>query len=157
MLSTVPVAGNQQWLGTNLPSEAPRLCCPPCPLWTCSGVSNIPLLTEREFTSKGNVHSQQPLPWSCSSHSNYSNSPHIIFPQASCVSPSVPWMGTQKCKAAPQSSLGSHDLKHQNMEQLKETGKSTAFHQETEDLSMGNTKGKAQLNTNTPLGERERR
>lgn len=63
-------------------------------------------------------------------------------------------MGTQKCKAAPQSSLGSHNLKHQNVEQLKETGRTTAFHQKTEDLSMGNTKGKAQLNTSTPLVER---
>lgn len=123
-------------------------------LWS---VQHSPPHRERIYFQRECVHSQQPLPWSCSSHSNYSNSPHIIFPQASCVSPSVPWMGTQKCKAAPQSSLGSHDLKHQNMEQLKETGKSTAFHQETEDLSVENTKGKAQLNTNTPLGERERR
>lgn len=54
-------------------------------------------------------------------------------------------MGAQKCKAAPQSFLGSHDLKHQNMEQLNKPGRSTAFHQGTEELSVGNTKGKAQL------------
>lgn len=120
-------------------------------LWS---VQHSPTHREGIYFQRECVHSQQPLPWSCSS---CSNSPNIIFPQACCVSPSVPWMGTQKCKAAPQSSLGSHNLKHQNVEQLKETGRTTAFHQKTEDLSMGNTKGKAQLNTSTPLVERERR
>ena len=67
-------------------------------------------------------------------------------------------MITQKCKAAPLSFLGSHDLKHQKMEQLDQTGRSTVFCQEMEDLNMQNTKGKAQLMlTETPLVQRERR
>lgn len=32
--------------------------------------------------------------------------------------PSAPWMGTWKCEVAPRSFLGSHDLRHQKMEQL---------------------------------------
>lgn len=64
-------------------------------------------------------------------------------------------MGTQKCKAAPWSFLGSHNLKHQNMEQLNKPGRSTAFHQEPQDLSMGNTKGTAQ-HQHSPCGEAEK-
>lgn len=129
-----------QWLGTNLPSEAPRLCCLPFPLWTCSGVCSIPPVTEGIYFLGAGVPTVTPV----TSHTSFSLRPDVFHP-------SVPWMGTQKCKAAPRSFLGSHDLKHENMEQLNKSGRSSAFHQETEDLSMGNTKGKVQQTPTLPL------
>lgn len=83
LLSPVPAAQwNHQWLGTNLPSEAPTLCCPPCPLWMCSGMcmQHSPHHRQGIYLQREWLHSQQPLPWSCSSHRNYRNCPHIIFP-----------------------------------------------------------------------------
>lgn len=139
---------NQQWLGTTLPSEAPTLCCG-------HALEHTAIPSSWEFTSKGNGCTLSNLclgvvvPTVTPPTHNFSLRPDVC-------SPSVPWMGTQKCKAAPQSFLGSHDLKHQNMEQLDKPGRSTAFHQEAEDLSMGN-KRKSTTNINTPLVEKQRR
>lgn len=46
-------------------------------LWS---VQHSPCHREGIYFQREWVPPQQPLPWSCSSHSNYSNSPHIIFP-----------------------------------------------------------------------------
>lgn len=88
------------------------------------------------------LHPQQPLPWSCSSHSNYSNSPHIIFPSGLMCFTLSALDGSTEMQSSPSLLPG---WSHQNMEQLNEPGRRAAFHQGTEELSMGNTKGKAQL------------
>lgn len=141
------------WGQTSL-QKPPRFAAPPPIVDVLWNVQHSPRHREGIYLQREWVHSKQPLPWSCSSHRN---SPHIIFPSGLMrFTLSALDGNTEMQSIAPWSFLGCHNLKHQNTKQLNKPGSSTAFHQETEELSMGNTEGKAQLTPTLPLWRAEK-
>lgn len=154
-VSAVPSASSSvesSVAGHKPPFRIPHTLLPPV-LWN---VQHSPHHREGIYLQREWLHSQQPLPWSCSSHRNCRNSPHIIFPSGLMCFTLSALDGNTEMQSSPLVLPGEPRPETPEMEQLNKPGRSSAFHQGTQELSMGNTQGKAQPTPALPLWRAEK-